>query len=108
MQRNCVDVIKRSLVIEKTANLEQVNPGNVVTYTINFENSSEAGWLDGGRPRVGISFANTLDGFQNWLKFRLYNDAIEPYINYGNYRISYYFYDSNMKCLSGDAGCTTG
>ncbi len=108
MQRNCVDVIKRSLVIEKTANLEQVNPGNVVTYTIKFENSSEAGWLDGGRPRVGISFANTLDDSQNWLKFRLYNDAIEPYINYGNYRISYYFYDSNMKCLSGDSGCTTG
>lgn len=108
MQRNCVDVIKRSLVIEKTANLEEINPGNVVTYTINFENSSEAGWLDGGRPRVGIAFANTVDNSQNWLKFRLYNDAIEPYINYGNYRISYYIYDSSMKCLAGEDGCATG
>lgn len=103
MQRNCVDVIKRSLLIEKTADREQANPGSVVNYTINFENSSEAGWLDGGRPRVGVAFANTQDGSQMWLKFRLYNDAIEPYINYGNYRISYYLYDASMKKLS-DAG----
>ncbi len=103
MQRNCVDVIKRSLLIEKTADREQANPGAVVNYTINFENSSEAGWLDGGRPRVGVAFANTQDGSQMWLKFRLYNDAIEPYINYGNYRISYYLYDASMKKLS-DAG----
>ena len=104
MQRNCVDVIKRSLIIEKTANLEECNPGNVVTYTINFENSSEAGWLDGGRPRVNIGFSNGgLATQQEWLRFRLYNDAIEPYINYGNYRISYYMYDAARKSL-GDPG----
>lgn len=108
MQRNCVDVIKRSLLIEKTADREQANPGSVVNYTINFENSSEAGWLDGGRPRVGVAFANTQDGSQMWLKFRLYNDAIEPYINYGNYRISYYLYDASMKKLSSAGGAGWG
>ncbi len=108
MQRNCVDVIKRSLLIEKTADREQANPGAIVNYTINFENSSEAGWLDGGRPRVGVAFANTQDGSQMWLKFRLYNDAIEPYINYGNYRISYYLYDASMKKLSSAGGAGWG
>ena len=104
MQRSCVDVIKRALKIEKTANVEQVNPGNTVKYTIKFENSSEAGWLDGGRPRVNFGFANsgTAVTSQQWLKFRLYNDAIEPYINYGNYRMSYYMYDSNLKCVTSE------
>lgn len=104
MQRNCVDVIKRSLIIDKEANLEETNPNQLVTYTINFENSSEAGWLDGGRPRVNIAFSNGgLATQQEWLRFRLYNDAIEPYINYGNYRVSYYMYDAARKSL-GDPG----
>ncbi|HOI27394.1 MAG TPA: glycosyl hydrolase family 8, partial [Paludibacteraceae bacterium] len=109
MQRNCVDVIKRALLIEKTADIEKVNPGNIVTYTINFENSSKAGWLDGGRPRVSLAMSN--DGLattQEWLRFRLYNDAIEPYINYGNYRLSYFLYDSNLKCLDGTPDCPMG
>ncbi len=108
MQRNCVDVIKRSLLIEKIANREQVNPENNVVYTINFENSSEVGWLDGGRPRVGIAVSNQISSNQLKLRFRLYNDAIEPYINYGNYRISYYLFDASYKCLNGDAGCANG
>lgn len=109
-QRNCVDVIKRSLMIEKLADVEMVNPGNTVTYTINFENSSEAGWLDGGRSRVNVAFANTgaANGSQEWLKFRLYNDAYESYINYGNYRVSYYMYDSNLKCEVSSSDCSVG
>ena len=109
MQRNCVDVIMRALQVEKTADVEKVNPGNIVTYTVNFENSSKAGWLDGGRPRVSLAMSNAgLATTQEWLRFRLYNDAIEPYINYGNYRLSYYLYDSNMKCLAGTDGCSAG
>ncbi len=108
MQRNCVDVIKRALKIEKSADREKVNPGNIVKYKIDFENSSEAGWLDGGRPRVTMAMSNNLDGSQLWLRFRLYNDAIEPYINYGNYRIAYYMYDSGIDCLAGDEGCARG
>ncbi|MCQ2230639.1 MAG: glycosyl hydrolase family 8 [Paludibacteraceae bacterium] len=108
MQRNCVDVIKRALKIEKSADREKVNPGNMVKYKIDFENSSEAGWLDGGRPRVTMAMSNNLDGSQLWLRFRLYNDAIEPYINYGNYRIAYYMYDSGIDCLAGEEGCSRG
>jgi len=109
MQRNCVDVIKRALKIEKTSDVEKVNPGNLVEYKINFENSSEAGWLDGGRPRVNIGISNSgLGTSQQWLRFRLYNDAIEPYINYGNYRIAYYMYDAGLDCLAGEEDCPNG
>lgn len=117
MQRNCVDVYKRALKIEKTVDKPQINPDNVATFSINFENSSEIGWVDGGRPRVNVSYAlrsgdanstayNSMN--QMNLQFRLYNDAIEPYINYGNYRISYYLYDPTITCLSGADGCNSG
>ncbi|MDR1729351.1 MAG: DUF11 domain-containing protein, partial [Prevotellaceae bacterium] len=102
MQRNCVDVIARSLKIEKTINRTMINSGNMATYTINFENSSEVGWIDGGRPRVNVAFANGIDGSRLQLMFRLFNDAIEPYINYGNYRFSYYINDAGLDryCVS--------
>ncbi len=99
MQRNCVDVVKRSLKIEKSVDRAKINPGNAATYTINFENSSEAGWIDGGRPRVNVSWAFEDQGNQAGMKIRLFNDAIESYINYGNYRISYYLYDASITGL---------
>ena len=117
MQRNCVDVYKRALKIEKSVDRAKINPDNVATFSIDFENSSEIGWVDGGRPRVNVSFAlrsgdanstsyNSMN--QMNLQFRLYNDAIEPYINYGNYRISYYMYDPTITCLAGSNGCNSG
>lgn len=108
MQRNCVDVVPRSLIISKEADRTMVNDGNMVTYTVKFENSSDAGWIDGGRPRVNVSFANGLDGSRLQIMARLWNDAIEPYINYGNYRISYFLYDAGFDCYSGDDDCPTG
>lgn len=108
MQRNCVDVVARSLIISKDVDRRKVNDGNMATYTIKFENSSEAGWIDGGRPRVNVSFANGLDGSRLQLMARLWNDAIEPYINYGNYRISYYLYDASTNCYTGEGDCTSG
>ena len=108
MQRNCVDVVARSLLISKDVDRRRVNDGNMATYTIKFENSSEAGWIDGGRPRVNVSFANGQDGARLQLMARLWNDAIEPYINYGNYRISYYLYDASINCYAGESDCTTG
>ena len=108
MQRNCVDVVARSLIISKDVDRRRVNDGNMATYTIKFENSSDAGWIDGGRPRVNISFANGQDGARLQLMVRLWNDAIEPYINYGNYRISYYLYDASMNCYTGEGDCTSG
>lgn len=100
MQRNCVDIVNRSLKMTKKANLEMVNPGNLVQYSIEFENSSKEGWLDGGRPRVTVAMANNgLHDQQEYFTLRLYSDAIEPYINYGNYRISYYMYDPSLRNL---------
>ncbi|MCQ2208832.1 MAG: glycosyl hydrolase family 8 [Paludibacteraceae bacterium] len=108
MQRNCVDVVPRSLIISKDVDRRKVNDGNMATFTIKFENSSDAGWIDGGRPRVNVSFANGLDGSRIQLMARLWNDAVEPYINYGNYRISYYLYDASINCYTGDGDCTSG
>ena len=113
MQRNCVDIIARALVIEKTSDSKKVNNNNLVTFSINFENSSKAGWIDGGRPRVNVAYAhsglaNPAAGSQHWMKVRLYSDAIEPYINYGNYRISYFIHDAGLNCYAGAAGCPTG
>jgi hypothetical protein len=108
MQRNCVDVVKRSLKIEKSADREKINTDNVATFTIKFENSSDAGWIDGGRPRVNVSYSCGMSGSQFLIRFRLFDDAIEPYINYGNYRISYYLYDAGLNCYTSESGCTTG
>ncbi|NLK82299.1 MAG: hypothetical protein GX277_08975, partial [Bacteroidales bacterium] len=108
MQRNCVDVISRALIIEKSVDRKKANEGNLVTFSIDFENSAEVGWLDGGRPRVNVAFANGRDGARLQLMFRLFNDAIEPYINYGNYRISYYLSDAGLNCYAGAAGCNVG
>ncbi|MFQ3577007.1 MAG: glycosyl hydrolase family 8, partial [Cytophagales bacterium] len=115
MERNCVDVATRALKIEKTANRRVINPddnGDVI-YKIKFQNSSEAGWLNGGRPGVRLSFAsepmtNPTSEAANVLKFRLFHDAAEAYIDYGNYRVSYFMNDNSIKCYTGDAGCTLG
>ncbi len=113
MQRNCVDIVARALQIEKTVNRDKLNSGNMATFTIDFENSADAGWIDGGRPRVNVAYAhsgltNPAAANQKWLKVRLYNDAIEPYINYGNYRISYFIHDAGLNCYAGTAGCVAG
>lgn len=108
MQRNCVDVVKRSLMIEKKCDRALTNTDNEAVFSIDFENSSEAGWIDGGRPRVNVSYSSEDQGNQYLMRFRLFNDAIEPYINYGNYRISYYLYDAGLNCLQGVDGCDVG
>ena len=101
MERNCVDVVARALKVEKSFDRDKANAGNLVTCTINFENSADAGWIDGGRPGVRVAFAH--DGLANpasaqqlGIKIRLFHDAVEPYINYGNYRISYFMHDPEV------------
>jgi len=92
MQRNCVDILStRSLSITKTANATEINPSNTVTYTLNFKNTTNAGWLNGGRQGVNVSFANGEAGPNSaYWYFRFWNNAQEAYINYANYRISYF------------------
>lgn len=114
MERNCVDVVKRALQIEKTASRKEVNPatnGDIV-YKIKFENSSDAGWINGGRPGVRVAFAhkNLTDptaSADNELKFRIFHDAAEPYIDFGNYRVSYFMNDPNIKGYSNNGGTAT-
>jgi gliding motility-associated-like protein/uncharacterized repeat protein (TIGR01451 family) len=114
MERNCVDIVKRALKIEKTASRKLVNPSSNpdVVYKIKFENSSDAGWINGGRPGVRMAFAHNdlatpSDNADIELKFRLFHDAAEPYIDYGNYRVSYFMNDPNIKGYSTAGGTTT-
>ena len=113
MERNCVDVVKRALVILKTSDRINYNPGQDVKYKIVFKNTSDAGWINGGRPGVRFSFAHEklatpTSIADNVLKFRLFHDAAEAYINYGNYRVSYFMNDPSVKCLAGAANCPSG
>ena len=113
MERNCVDVVARALKIDKKANRDKINPDNIAQFKINFENSAEAGWINGGRPGVRLSYghlpvANPSATDQIVSFYRLFNDADEAYINYGNYRVSYYMYDPSLVCFTGSDDCNIG
>ena len=100
MERNCVDILaNRTLTIDKKASRKAMNPGDVVAFTVEFENKSEgeSSWLNGGRDNVRLSYgnymmSNTANLFYQY--YRFWNDAYEAYINLGNYRVSYFMYDA--------------
>lgn len=99
MQRNCVDIVSRGLGITKTASQTMLNPGDTTLFTLNFQNSSSAGWLNGGRPGVNLTHAYGYSGPNTFeMYFRIFHGAEEAYIDYGNYRISYYL---NATGISG-------
>lgn len=109
MQRNCFDVAEKALEIEKTVDNATVNPGDQVTYTVDFENASSGGFLNGGRQDVIPAYAHSGHGGttnQRDVKIRLYHGAAEPYIDYGNYRISLFLNDNSVDCVAGTPGCT--
>ncbi len=88
---NCIDVLSRALILDKSAHREIVNPDDSIAYTISIKNTSDAGWLNGGRPNVVVTHANRIfSSAIYYMYFRIQHAADEPYINYGNYRISYY------------------
>lgn len=100
MERNCVDLLKdRVLAIEKTTDRKVMNPGDVVNFTLDFENKTGSNlWLSGGRPRVVVSYANyaQASGFAErsfYQFYRIWHTAHEAYINLGNYRVSYFMND---------------
>jgi len=100
MQRNCYDIVAKALEITKTSNVAELNPAMPVEYTLKFKNNASAGYLDGGRPgtratfAVGFSGGNTDAGAANSMSlqlfFRLYHAADEAYIDYSNYRLSFF------------------
>jgi uncharacterized repeat protein (TIGR01451 family) len=108
MERNHLDIAKRALIIKKSASKVRALPGSTVEYTIDFKNSSEAGWINGGRPGVHFSFALSAKGKdgkgtavdQARMNFRMFHDAQEAYIDYGNYRISYFAFDTLLKSVT--------
>jgi uncharacterized repeat protein (TIGR01451 family) len=111
MKRNYLDIAKRALVIHKSASVTGINPGKEVQFTINFENTSDAGWINGGRSGVHLGFSSSQNGnpgTMNTMRVRLFHDADEAYIDYGNYRISYFLFNAGLTCYQGTNGCTTG
>jgi len=112
MERNHLDIAKRALVIDKSASNTHVNPGKEIEFTIDFENTSEAGWINGGRKGVHFSFARDSqdgpDDAQAKMQVKLFHDADEAYIDYGNYRVSYFLFDAGLNCYSGTENCTNG
>ncbi|MBO7507381.1 MAG: DUF11 domain-containing protein, partial [Paludibacteraceae bacterium] len=113
MERNCVDILaNRSLSIKKTANRNALNPNDVVTFTVEFENKSEgeSSWLNGGRDNVRISYGTHSPSptYQFYSLYRFWNDAYESYINMGNYRVSYFMYDAAAIGLYDATRNTTG
>lgn len=99
MQRNCADILgERSLKISKTASRTEVNPGMEVAFTLDFENSSDAGWLNGGRKHVNFSYAYAESGPNSYFHlFRNWNNADEAYIDLSNYRVSFFMFDNVNK-----------
>ena len=102
MERNCVDLLKdRVLAVTKTTDRSVMNPSDVVNFTLNFENKTGSNlWLNGGRDRVIVSYANYADNVgtgldRNFYQFyRIWHTAHEAYINLGNYRVSYFMNDA--------------
>ncbi|HSY76503.1 MAG TPA: hypothetical protein VK890_06590, partial [Bacteroidia bacterium] len=100
MQRNCVDIVSRGLVITKTASQTMLNPSDTTLFTLKFQNSSSAGWLNGGRSGVNLTHAYGYSGPNTFeMYFRIFHGAEEAYIDYGNYRISYYLNATGVSGL---------
>jgi|GEM_PF-3446753 len=95
MERNCVDISTRSLEIVTRANRTVVNDGDVIDFNIEFSNSTDVGWLNGGRPGVRVTYGGGIVGTNTIVNYyRLLHGADEAYINPGNYRISYFINDA--------------
>lgn len=108
MERNCVDILQnRALTITKTANRAAVNPGDKVEFKLDFSNSTEAGWLNGGRKYVNFSYGYGQAGPNTYFHtFRNWHNADEAYIDLKNYRASFYMFDEVNKGLQGTPSST--
>ncbi|MFN8417372.1 MAG: T9SS type A sorting domain-containing protein [Cytophagaceae bacterium] len=97
MERNCVDILtQKPLSIKKTVDKTAADPGDDLEYTIVVKNKPTP-FLNGGRSGVYVSGAT--DGVSAsqsslLLKYRITHGAHEPLINYKNYRVSYYMFQT--------------
>jgi uncharacterized repeat protein (TIGR01451 family) len=111
MERNYLDIAKRALVLDKKVSNTMVNPGKELTFSIDFENTSEAGWINGGRSGVNFSYsrkASSGSAPTSNMRFKLFHDADEAYIDYGNYRVSYFLFDPGLQCYQDASTCPRG
>ncbi|MBN1578353.1 MAG: DUF11 domain-containing protein [Chitinispirillaceae bacterium] len=91
MKRNFVDIIERAP--------DDSTAGKVVPP------------VHGGRPGVRFSWSysgGSAASMMRYVRLRMYNDAQEPYIDIGNYRISFFLYDEKNVCYAGTDGCDSG
>ncbi len=94
MQRNCVDILtQNALTLTKTPSKTTVQVGDTLSYTLVVKNKS-VDFLNGGREGVQVAFGHdgplSTSSSEVKLNFRIYHGAQESYINYKNYRLSYF------------------
>ncbi len=110
MERNCVDILgERSLLVNKYGNRTEINPGMKVDFTIQFSNSSEGGWLNGGRNYVNFTYGWSKAGDNSYFHvFRTFTNAQEAYIDLSKYRVSYYMFDKVNRGIYNATSNPTG
>lgn len=86
---NSITVLPNKLKVTTEVSKNIVVPEEEVEYTISFANVDTTKVV-GGRKDVAVSVASTAERSNMNLYMRLWNDAAEPLINLGNYRVSYY------------------
>ncbi len=90
MQRNTIDIIPNTLSVSKVADKDMLIKNDTIEFTVAYSNTDSLPFLTGGRTRVNFTVAGDYKSNDLGLKLRLNNDAIEPFINVGNYRITHY------------------
>ncbi|MBY0426281.1 MAG: T9SS type A sorting domain-containing protein, partial [Cytophagales bacterium] len=110
MERNCVDLMpSRSLSILKTADRTSFNPNDIINFKLEFENKIGSQYiLNTGRDRVNLSYGNYLMGNTFYQHIRFWHHAPEAYINFSNYRVSYFMNDPSAVGLYNAATNPTG
>lgn len=92
MQRNSIDIIPNTLSVSKVADKEMLVKNDTIQFTVSYSNTDSLPFLTGGRPGVDFTVAGKADGSSIYeLMLRVNHDAIEPFINTGNYRVSCFF-----------------
>lgn len=89
MQRNSIDIIPNALSVTKSADIDSLKKDDEVEFTVSFANTDSLPFLTGGRTGVTFAVAGGIeDKWKCDVNLRVYNDAVEPYVNVGNYRVS--------------------
>jgi uncharacterized repeat protein (TIGR01451 family) len=91
-KNNQVDIIPEFLTIEKTNSETELNIGDSLAITLLYTNP-EKSVLTGGRANVHLAYTQSSEDHMSpyiIINKELYHDAFEPYINYSNYRITYF------------------